>query len=309
MPTRSDLAAHRQHLKAEVARRAGTGETLVSICAEAGQPHLWTVYRWLRTDACFKDLLKDAQRRGVWRRRYGFDEAKARAFLARLAAGEPLAELARDPAMPAPSTLRYWRASQGEFGAEVLRLIGVHRAQRCGRLKPPRAARTRPWTEDEGDRILVRVGRGEALSRLHKLDPTLPERWLVDDWRRQSPEFAHDLRVHVRAGRKARARARRKAALEILCDRIVQGGSVHSLGGRHGLPASKTLYRWINTDPDFAREVARACDIREDWYRDKMIEVLDKSGPISGAEMRRRLAPLSRQLGSLKNRPGKRWAL
>ena len=115
MPTRAQHAQRRGRLKAEIVGRIAAGQTLTAVCASEGLPPATSVCRWALSDPSFADELAEAQRRGTWRRRRAFDDAKARTLLARMAAGEPLASIHRDPAMPTRPMLRYWRATQGEF--------------------------------------------------------------------------------------------------------------------------------------------------------------------------------------------------
>ncbi len=225
-------------------------------------------------------------------------------LLARLAAGEQLLSICRDPTMPSRLRLSYWRATQGEFGAEVLRLIDLHKAERTRRAF--RSGR-REWDETLADRVLFHVGRGHSCRRLRRLDPSLPGAGVIERWRRDRPGFDAELRVNMAVGRRARVPARMAAALDTLRDGIVRGGSLHSLGGRHGLPSGGTLYNWVRRSPDFAREIAWACDHREDWYADQLQMIADEAGALGLAEVRRRSAPIARQLGRLKQRPGKKW--
>jgi hypothetical protein len=305
MPTRAELNERRNQWKAEIQRRIVAGATLSAVCAAAGMPNKATVCRWALRDPSFAEALADALRRGVWRRWCGFDDAVARAFLARLAAGEPLSSIHRDPAMPRPATVRYWRATEGEFATEIARLIEVHRAERRRAIRnAPRA-----WDEALADRVLLQVGRGHSYRRLRRLDPSLPGQWVIERWRREHPDFDSDLRVNIAAGRRAHLPARMAAAIDTLRAGIVQGGSLHSLGGRDGLPCTQTLYNWVRRSPDFARDIAQACDHREDWYADQLQMIADEADRLGLPEARRRMAPLSRQLARLKNRPGKRWGL
>jgi hypothetical protein len=205
--------------------------------------------------------------------------------------------------MPRPATLRHWRATQGEFGGEVFRLIGIHRAARRRAIGGDRRA----WDEALADRVLLHVGRGHAYRQLRRLDPSLPGAWVIERWRRERPDFAFDLRANSVVGRRARLPARMATVLDPLRDRIIEGGSLGSLGGRHGLPSRGTLYRWVARSPDFARQIAQACDDREGWYADRLQMIAEDVRRLGVAETRRRMAPLSRQLARLKNRPGKRW--
>jgi hypothetical protein len=308
MPHRRDYLESRNWRQAEVLSRIAAGRTLSAVCADTDMPHISSVCRWAQQSPAFADALAAAQRRGVARRRYDFDEVKARAFLARLRAGETLVALTRAPAMPGREMLRCWRLTQGEFGGEVLRVIRLQRVERQRRhlRRPPP-----DWSAALADRVLLLVGRGHPCDSLRRLDPALPAYEVIRRWRRERPVFDAEFRMNLRMGRLARGGARgkahRTAVLEPLLDGIVCGGSLHSLGGRDGLPSRDTLYRWVGRDRDFAREVTQACEHREDWYNDQILEIADEAQRIGVAEARRRMAPLSRQLGQLKRRPGRRW--
>jgi len=303
MPTRAEFSERRTRWKAEVARRLTAGESLTAVCATDGMPDKSNVYRWVRTDVSFAEQFAEAQRRGTWRRRFAFDDALARAFLRRLASGEALGSILRDPTMPRLATLRDWRAQQGEFAAEYLRLIRVHRGLRIEAMyRPPRA-----WDAAVADRILALVGRGHSYKTLTAIDPGLPGYWVINRWRREQPDFDAEMRLNMAAGRRGRVPGRMAAALDTLRAGIVQGESLASLGGRDGLPVKATLYRWAARSPDFARSIAQACDHREDWYNDQLQMIADDADRIGLPEVRRRSAPIARQLARLRNRPGKRW--
>src|ERR1700710_131514 len=97
MPTRAELSERRTRWKTEIVGRVRAGESLTAACAASGLPNRATVVRWTKADPSFADALAEAQRLGTWRRQKGSDDAKARAFLARLAAGEQLLSICRDP--------------------------------------------------------------------------------------------------------------------------------------------------------------------------------------------------------------------
>jgi transposase-like protein len=301
MPTRAEFSERRTQAKTEVLRRVSAGETLTAVCAEPHMPNRASIVRWAKTDVSFADTLAEAQRRGTWRRVQGFDEAKARAFLARFAAGESIVSICRDPAMPSRKRLSYWRLTQGEFGGELFWLI---RRQKAERSRGAAYSAPRAWDEALADRILLHVGRGHSVRRLRRVDPTLPGAGVIARWRRERPDFDSDLRVNMAAGRYARVPARMAAVLDPLRDRIIEGGSLQSLGGKHGLPSRATLYNWVRRSSDFAREIAQACEHREDWYTDQLQMIAEEAQVLGVAEARRRMAPLVRQLGRLSQRPG-----
>lgn len=302
----------RTALKAEILRRVTAGETIKAVCATPGFPRPVTVHSWKRTDASFDAALSEAVRRSQWRRRHAFREDQARAFLARLAAGEALRRLVRDPSMPNARTLSEWRATHGAFAAEVHRLLSVFQAERLARRGLARLARYRPWTQAEGDRVLACIGRGEPIAALHRADPSLPEPWLIQRWRRESPAFAHDLAFHIRRGHRMRpgrlSRLRREALVDRVCEAIAAGESFNSLQRRAGMPTRHTLGHWVRIDPEFARRVAQACDDRDETLVVRKLAILERGQGLSIRQLRRSLAPLSMRIAGLRIRPGFRRA-
>ena len=206
--------------------------------------------------------------------------------------------------MPSRLRLTYWRATQGEFAAEVFRLINLHKAERNRRRI---GSGRRDWNEAEAERVLFHLGRGHAYRRLRRVDPSLPCGDIIDRWRREHPDFDADVRANMAAGQRGRVPRRMSAALDPLLSGIVQGGSLQSLASRDGLPCRGTLYNWTRRSPDFAREIAQACDHREDWYTDQLRIIAEEAQHIGAGKARRRMAPLLRRLGRLSQRSGKKW--
>ena len=210
MPTRAEFSERRNLAKTEVVRRLWVGETLTGVCGDPHMPNRTTVVRWARRDETFADALAQAHRRSAWTRHEGFDEVRARIVQARFAAGETLFSICRDPAMPSCKQLAYWRATQGEFGGAIFRLIRDKKAARSS-ASPHNAPRD--WTEVVGDRILLHVGRGHSVRRLRRLDPSLPGPDTIARWRLQNPEFAWELKVNMAVGRQRRVVPTRMAAV------------------------------------------------------------------------------------------------
>ena len=89
-PYARDLPA----LKAEIVARVEGGARLRAVCAGVGAPCAQTVRNWALADPLFAAELARARRVGDWRRAYGFDDAKAAAFLARARAGARIPSVA-----------------------------------------------------------------------------------------------------------------------------------------------------------------------------------------------------------------------
>ena len=59
-----------------------------------------------------------------------------------------------------------------------------------------------------------------------------------------------------------------------ICDHIANGGYATKLE-RFGLPSSSTLGQWLNQNPTFAAEYARARERRAEHFADEMVEIAD----------------------------------
>lgn len=248
-------------VRQQILDRVTAGEKLAHICAEPGMPAHETVLVWAKADPNFASALANARLRGD--RSLAFDEAKARALLARLAAGEGIVSILRDPAMPSRRVYRHWRMTQGEFAGEVWRLnqVKVREAARRG------AAGLRPFDPVLADRIVARVARGEGYVAILKSGQGLPCRGVVERWRKMEPAFDEVLTIALRASvRAARRRPRGRTPdylVEAICEGIAEGGTFESLGKLADMPSARTLHNWMRTRPDFAEAVGRAKEERK----------------------------------------------
>jgi hypothetical protein len=129
-------------LAAAICRRVAAGESLRAICrADPAMPTEKTVWNWRRAYAEFDEMLSHAQgvareraladqaardaaraaRRGSGARSAwnaglsGYCEALAREICGRIAFGESLREVCRDPEMPSVATVYNWMRAHPEF--------------------------------------------------------------------------------------------------------------------------------------------------------------------------------------------------
>jgi transposase-like protein len=309
---------HRGHLKAEIVARVAAGETVRGICEAAGMPTKASVQVWRRADPAFAAALAEARPRGAWRRELMFDEAVAAAFLARVAAGERVADLLARPGMPSQRAYRFWRRTDVGFQEALWRLRGHNYARRTGSGH----GRWRGWDEAVADRITLAVMRGAVLRRFLASDPALPCLAVVERWRRETPEWDGALRLAMKAGRLARGRAvepvvgpdgrtargaRARCTPELveeICDRIVEGGSLRSVAQDPDMPCARTLYAWVAKRPEFERQVLEACRWRDEWLNDQMLEICDRNGPLGLAKTKREVRPLQFRMNQFSKRPG-----
>jgi hypothetical protein len=301
-PYRRDAA----RLKAEIIARVEAGEPQRAICAAPGMPGAQTVRNWAKADAGFAEALAAGRRRGEWTQLWGFDAAKAAAFLARAQAGEGVHALLGAPGMPTRKQYDRWRASQPAFAQAAFALL----KRRDAGLGERGRARRRDFDPALADRIIVRLHaglpRGLRLEDVLAAGPALPCKPVLRRWRRERPEFDRVLRMIFAAWR-----ARRGALtpvpdflVEDICSHILEGGSFASFERLPGAPSRQTLRRWLKNDLHFADEVAWACEGRDELFDELIYETARRTPPGPLAEMKRAIGPLSRQQTRLRHRPG-----
>lgn len=66
-----------------------------------------------------------------------------------------------------------------------------------------------------------------------------------------------------------------EAVVAQILDGIERGLSLRTVAHKSG-PAVSTIKRWLNEDPDFQAQYARACEIRSDYYAERVASVARK---------------------------------
>jgi hypothetical protein len=203
------------------------------------------------------------------------------------------------PGMPSQRAYAYWRRTNVGFQQALAELRGAREVRRLRGLK----GRRRDWDEAMADRILLAVMRGAVLRKLLSSDRAFPCLAVVARWRREEPVWDRALAMAMAVGRRARWRGSPELMAEV-CDRIVLGASLRSLGAEPDMPSAGMLYAWVRRWPEFAREVAKACDWREEVLNDRMIDICQRNGPFGLAATKRQAAPLQLRVNQLSKRPG-----
>lgn len=123
-PARAATAFSEQ-LAATLCARVAAGESQLSICAEPGMPSRATLWRWVATRPAFAEAFWTARVAGGVAQANGrpssFCQATADEVFRRMCEGEAITSICADPAMPAFSTVYYWRRQQPGF-AEAMRV-------------------------------------------------------------------------------------------------------------------------------------------------------------------------------------------
>ncbi|HEX2800481.1 MAG TPA: hypothetical protein VHN73_00300 [Phenylobacterium sp.] len=102
----------------------------------------------------------------------------------RVAAGETIQEICRDPLMPLAQDLHAWIAEEPEFAAMM------RQARRTGpRPGLERPGRSRRWSEALAKEFLARIADGRGLVEICS-EPDMPSSTTVYRWLRGKPEFA-----------------------------------------------------------------------------------------------------------------------
>ena len=295
-PYRRDVA----RLKAEVVARVGAGETTRGIGAGSGMPCVDTVWRWTLADPAFAaDLAAARARAAALELRY--DPAVAAEFLARAQAGEAVNDLLRAAGMPSRRTYRHWQATEASFAEAVAGL----RARRDRAIGARGRARFRAFDAALGDRIVLAVYAGMTLEEALASDAVLPCRPTLRRWRREAPQFDRALKEAF-AERRERWGVARDCVPEVTEDitHAIAVGHTFASIARDGGPSRTTLRRWVAARPDFAAAVARACELRDDWFNEQVVEVAMRTPPGGMREAKKAVGPILRHMTRLRHRPG-----
>jgi hypothetical protein len=258
-----------------------------------------SVRAWARRDAGFAAALAQARADGQYRRDAVVDWAKARVLLDRLANGEGIVSVLRDPAMPSRRVYRLWRVQDAEFAEAVHRMNQATWARRAARGR----ARLRPFDPVLADRICARLAeQATGLGQILAADPALPSLGVVRRWRRQNAEFDESLSLILAAvGRVKRRRNHRSAALTLaICGQIRRGRTLAELGLRARMPCRATLYKWMRTDAGFRAAVAGAWRDRADMLADDVVDIAEDAARPAGRG--RAVAGLKRTVAALDRR-------
>jgi hypothetical protein len=60
-----------------------------------------------------------------------------------------------------------------------------------------------------------------------------------------------------------------------ICEAIVEGESVKSIGKREDMPTATCIMNWLNRHPEFVDQYARACEVRTLIYAREALDIAD----------------------------------
>ena len=197
----------------------------------------------------------------VRRGRTRYSRKLAEIICRRLAGGERLRAIARDPAMPSRKTLHRWmkRDVDGLFAA-------------CSRQTKPGCPST--YTTKLGAEICRRLAKGEPLAAIAR-HPRMPPRSTLRYWMKKDKDglFAQCPRTPGKGG--PRTLYSKRLGSEI-CRRLASGRSLLSIAADPGMPAAPTVVDWVNKDVNgFGAAYARARELGYHAMADEILEIAD----------------------------------
>ncbi|OOF85122.1 terminase small subunit [Rodentibacter ratti] len=73
-----------------------------------------------------------------------------------------------------------------------------------------------------------------------------------------------------------------------ICQLIAEGESLRKVCSRPGMPSQSMIFRWINEQPEFREQYARARENQADFLLEEMLEISDLATPedVSVAKLR-----------------------
>jgi hypothetical protein len=196
------------------------------------------------------------------RRRARYSKALAASICRRLAQGEALRALTRDPAMPSRKTLKRW------MKRDVDGLFAQCRRRVC--------ATPRHYPKKIAAKIARRLGRGEALAAICR-DPGMPTPPAIRHWIETDRDglFAECPRTPGKGGAPSRYT---KRLADRICRRLAGGRSLASIARDPGMPAAATVVDWVNRNVDgFRAAYERARLLGYDSMIDEILDIADDS--------------------------------
>ena len=195
--------------------------------------------------------------------RIRYSKALAATICRRLASGEAVRAIARDPAMPSRKTLRRW------MKRDVDGLFAV-----CARRTKPGCPST--YTTKLGAEICRPLARGDSMLAIAR-DPEMPPRSTLRHWIKQDKDglFAECPRTLHKGGPRTLHSKRLAAAI---CRELASGRTLFSVTSDPDMPAAPTVVDWVHKDVDgFRAAYARARELGYDTMADEILQIADDS--------------------------------
>ena len=62
-----------------------------------------------------------------------------------------------------------------------------------------------------------------------------------------------------------------------IIERIYNGESIRVILKDHGMPSTRTFYNWVDSNPEYVKQYARACEVRADNIFEEILDISDNT--------------------------------
>lgn len=76
----------------------------------------------------------------------------------------------------------------------------------------------------------------------------------------------------------AYSKEEKDVVLKSVFERISKGNALRNILNEKGMPSYSTFYIWISEDEEKSKQYVRACEERQDFMFEEMLEIADKQG-------------------------------
>lgn len=73
---------------------------------------------------------------------------------------------------------------------------------------------------------------------------------------------------------------------DTICERLLEGESLRNICKSEDMPAASTVFKWLNTIPDFAEQYARAKEEQAEILADEIVQIADEEADPAKARVR-----------------------
>ena len=71
-----------------------------------------------------------------------------------------------------------------------------------------------------------------------------------------------------------------------ICEELAKGRSLRSICSSHSMPTDRTVYRWLEAEPDFRQQYAHARERQADYFADSVHEIAQFEEDTARARLR-----------------------
>jgi len=62
-----------------------------------------------------------------------------------------------------------------------------------------------------------------------------------------------------------------------ICDAIIEGGALYKICQQEGFPSERSVYQWLERNPEFSQKYTRARELQQDREADNIVVIADEA--------------------------------